>query len=236
MNDKEFIALLNLYLDHEISPSDAARLEAEVQANAQRRQIYREYCQMQKACKLLAADFQAEATPAADKKVVAFEAAAGSARSRGIYIFGSVAAAAACVALVFVTRGGLKSDPAGSPVAVQSSPASPAARMAADVVPVAAKLAPAGSGGLVQRPMLVNDPLLLAGRANDAEFARVSQPNEQLAWIGALQMAPVPQRVPIETLRFEAQPTILPQDNRGLTNRTGTGEAAAEMTAFRFVK
>ena len=33
MKDSEFIELLNLYLDHEISTADAARLEAEVQAN-----------------------------------------------------------------------------------------------------------------------------------------------------------------------------------------------------------
>ena len=30
MKDSEFLELLNLYLDHEISPADAARLEAEV--------------------------------------------------------------------------------------------------------------------------------------------------------------------------------------------------------------
>lgn len=240
MNDKEFIELLNLYLDHEITAADAARLEAEVQSNPRRRQVYRQYCQMQKACKVLAADFQTETTPVADKKVVAFDASAGSSYSRGLYIFGAVAAAAACVALVFVSRGGLKSGPAAgaaiSPVAAQSTQVSPMARMVTDVSPAAAKTVPASSGGLVQRPMLVNDPLLLADRANDVEFARVNQPSEQLAWIGALQIAPVPQRVPIETLRFEAQPTILPQDNRGLPNRSGPGEPAAEMTAFRFVK
>jgi len=239
MNDKEFIELLNLYLDHEITAADAARLEGEVQSNPQRRQFYRQYCQMQKACKVLAADFRTEATPAGDKKVVAFEVA-GSSRSRGVYIFGAVAAAAACVALVFVSRGALKSVPASEggtgPVAVQSTRVLPTARIAADVSPAVTKLAPANSGGLVQRSMLVNDPFLLAGRANDAEFTRVGQPNEQLAWIGALQIAPVPQRVPIETLRFEPQSTILPQDSRGLANRPGPADATAEMTAFRFVK
>ena len=36
MKDNEFIELLNLYLDHEISQEDAARLEAEVQRNPAR--------------------------------------------------------------------------------------------------------------------------------------------------------------------------------------------------------
>ena len=47
MKDSEFIELLNLYLDHEISVADAARLEAEVQGSPARRRVYREYCQMQ---------------------------------------------------------------------------------------------------------------------------------------------------------------------------------------------
>ena len=63
MKELEFIELLNLYLDHEISPEDAARLEAEVLNNPARRRVYREYCQMQKACKAIAVDFQAEAAP-----------------------------------------------------------------------------------------------------------------------------------------------------------------------------
>ena len=60
MKDSEFIELVNLYLDHEISTADAARLEAEVQTNAARRQIYRQYCRIQKACRMAAADFQTE--------------------------------------------------------------------------------------------------------------------------------------------------------------------------------
>ena len=60
MNDREFIELLNLYLDHEIAPADAARLEAEVRDNPERRRIYLDYCRMQKACGLLAKDFAKE--------------------------------------------------------------------------------------------------------------------------------------------------------------------------------
>ena len=50
MKDSEFLELLNLYLDHEITPADAARLEAEVRADPERRRTYLQYCRMQKAC------------------------------------------------------------------------------------------------------------------------------------------------------------------------------------------
>ncbi len=106
MKDSEFIELLNLYLDREISAADAARLEAEVQSSPDRRRLYREYCEMQKACQILAADFRTE--PAGDGKVIPFEqAAAIRARARrhragNWYAAGAAVAAAACVAIVFV--------------------------------------------------------------------------------------------------------------------------------------
>jgi Putative zinc-finger len=57
MNDREFIELLNLYIDREISPEDALRLEAEVMTRPDRREVYTQYCKMQKACSLVSADF-----------------------------------------------------------------------------------------------------------------------------------------------------------------------------------
>src|SRR4051812_32659749 len=113
MKDSEFIELLNLYLDHEISAADAARLEAEVQSNPSRRRVYLQYCRMQKACKIVVADFQAEAAHAeseSDRKVVAFDpaaiATAATHRSRmnTFYTVGTFAAIAACVAIIFVGR------------------------------------------------------------------------------------------------------------------------------------
>jgi hypothetical protein len=63
MKDSEFIALLNLYLDHEISSQDAVRLEAEVLSDPKRRRIYTQYCQMDKACSVLAERFTNEGAP-----------------------------------------------------------------------------------------------------------------------------------------------------------------------------
>ena len=53
MNDKEFIELLNLYVDREITTEDAVRLEKVVATNARRREIYDQYCRIQKACSML---------------------------------------------------------------------------------------------------------------------------------------------------------------------------------------
>ena len=105
MNDAEFIELLNLYLDHEISAVDARRLEAEVTRNPARYKIYREYCQMQKACVVLAqtSALETAATPA-DANVVSFD---DDAPRWGFGFYAAAACAAvACVAVVAVMRNG----------------------------------------------------------------------------------------------------------------------------------
>jgi hypothetical protein len=60
MKDAKFIELLNLYLDHQI-PDESAELEAEIRAIPRAAALYRQYCQMQKACNVLAADLRAQA-------------------------------------------------------------------------------------------------------------------------------------------------------------------------------
>ncbi len=105
MKDSEFIELLNLYLDHEISAADAARLEAEIRGNLERRRVYLQYCKMQQACRAIAADFAtADASDgiSTEKKVIpftpAFAATPARQRSRQFsYAIGAVAAAACCV-------------------------------------------------------------------------------------------------------------------------------------------
>ena len=94
MKDQEFIELLNLYLDHEISEADAARLEAEVQRSPARYRVYREYCQMHKACTLLAPAHAAEAP-------VVTQLESRSWGWMNPFAVGGLVAAAAAVALVF---------------------------------------------------------------------------------------------------------------------------------------
>ncbi|HTO05027.1 MAG TPA: hypothetical protein VL069_15050, partial [Opitutus sp.] len=100
MKDSKFIELLNLYIDHQISAADAALLESEIQKNPERRRVYRQYCQMQKACVTLAENFRSD-PPAGDKLV---EIAQGPRRMAFATYAMGIAAAAACVALVVVNR------------------------------------------------------------------------------------------------------------------------------------
>ena len=94
MKNAKFIELLNLYVDRQISPADAALLEAEIQQNPERRKVYREYCQMQKACSILTENFRTE-TPV-EKRVTV-----DTSPRRFTFVTYAMgfAAAAACVAL-----------------------------------------------------------------------------------------------------------------------------------------
>jgi len=50
MKDRRFTELVNLRLDHELSPAEAAELDAEIQRDPARRRQYVEYGRMQRAC------------------------------------------------------------------------------------------------------------------------------------------------------------------------------------------
>jgi hypothetical protein len=247
MKDSEFIQLLNLYLDHEISAADAARLEAEVQTNAARRGIYQQYCRMQKACRMIAADFNTEpagAGAAGDRKIIAFNPAVAARRSRAhsLYTVGTFAALAACVAIIFAGRShrAAPTDAAAAtsqPVAL--APASPI--VDPDAAFVASKSAtPHGLVSIAPRPrpMAIRDPLLLTGntQAQAVYAAAVNDANNQLAWINAVQLAPLQQRAS-DNLHFAA---TLQTDGRVLGNRASMPvkrpEPADEMATFKFTK
>mgnify|MGYP001605103060 CR=1 FL=1 len=248
MKDSEFIELHNLYLDHEISVADAVRLEAEVQGSPARRRVYREYCQMQKACKLLVTDFQAEAAPANERKVVAFEPASRARRGTAIYVAGACIAAAACVAIIFIGRG-RDSGTAGSDARSQQGAHENRA------VPAAAAPAPAGAATATGSPRMIAQTVRGPVRRDLAQAAFVGEPrgrsgvaqadallaasgvqgNAQFEWMRTAQLAPLPQPVPLEELRFEARPVNLRPDGSALGNRPAV-PADVESTAFRFVK
>lgn len=250
MKDSEFKELLNLYLDHEITAADAARLEAEVQRDPKRRKVYEQYCRMQKACKMLATDFVAEPAAAEDNKVVRFdmavaEAAEGRRKRMGnFYTIGSIAAAAACVAIVFVGRNRQAEAEQAQFAAthvVQSAPVAPqvasapaqATHVNAQAVLVTAK-SPA-----VERYNLV-DPLFLTGRTQaDALMAAAKeQADSQLAWIEKVQLAPVQQPGQLADFRFDATPASFRPEGQMLGNRAKVPATNpdAEMAALRFVK
>jgi hypothetical protein len=249
MKDSEFIELLNLYLDHEISAADAARLEAEVQNNPERRKVYQTYCRMQKACKVLAADFVAEESVAASdagKKVVAFDPTAAAVaadqrkRVRGFYAVGSLMAAAACVAFVVVKQ--------GEPTAARSQDtvvqATPAPVNVAKQEVVAAAQTPAPRGGIVlvgraqqqkqsAQPTLVSDPLLLSNSSVNGVFtAATKDTNSQLGWIRDVQIAPL-QPQTAQELPFNVERAPSPQPRTAGGNGP-PADTAVEWVAFRF--
>lgn len=260
MKDSEFIQLLNLYLDHELSTEDAARLEAEVQSDAERQKIYRQYCRMQKACKLLTTDFGPELAreQQGDRKVVSFREQMATASPRhahagSFYTVSALAAAAACVAIIFVGRN--RSTPAEStPFAVTPTPqVAPAVLVASTPVvsttipnsstvdadaptAIARSISKPRALGVASRSTLVADPLLLTGntQADAMLAAAIEQANTQFAWMHNVRFTPIEQPAAQNDLRFEMKPVSLRSDGRSIGTRSTL--PATEISAFQFSK
>ncbi|MGH9771989.1 MAG: anti-sigma factor family protein [Candidatus Acidiferrales bacterium] len=230
MKDSEFTALLNLYLDHEISAADAARLEREVQGNPARRRVYQDYCRMQKACKILAHDF-AEDASSADHKIVAFEQAATTrARRNRAYFVGTLAAAAACVAAVFVLRHGA-AVPSSLPTNnfVQTTP-QPAP--AAEVAPVMV-----ATSHVTATPAQPDGPAsafsLRRNAQEEALALAVRQTDPQFAWLQNVRLEPVQVPVRVDSLRFDSNPNLRP-DNRTFSSPRPLQSEDIPWTAIRY--
>ncbi len=109
MRKKRFLNLLNLHLDAEISPSDAAELERAIATNGELRRIYEEYRRLNQATRLVYARFQTAASLHGEPAMrgiqrslqgPVIELPRGRARRfpwRRITIWGSMAAACALV-------------------------------------------------------------------------------------------------------------------------------------------
>jgi anti-sigma factor RsiW len=200
MKDSEFIKLLNLYLDHEISPDEAVRLEAEVARDPARRQLYRQYCQMQKACVVLASQFEAAGTPPPAETLA--DRTAGRSQA-GLWLGGLAAAAAFAVFVGFPRLHPAAAPAASAPAAAlaQSLPAdrAPAAAVFADFHPVfatrALAAAPTGQfawiqqvqlepiGSLEAQPLFLQaKPALELDNRPEAERAPGSAPEEKAAF------------------------------------------------------
>lgn len=241
MKDPEFIELLNLYLDHEISPGDAARLEAEVQGNAERRRIYREYCRMQKACRVLAGEFE-EAAEHAPESFDPIAVPAKSWRRTGSYYAAGALLAAACVALVFVADGG-RQPPGGRLSPVESSRGDAGnmthtglsmtqARSLARTVSMPAPVLRASETSLWV------DPFSLTRNARSDALLRAAaeEAAAQFAWMENIQLAPLEPPLRAETLHFEEHPARLRSESRSYGSRLLPEDPKAEMSAFQFQK
>lgn len=215
MKNSTFIELLNLYVDRQISPADAALLEAEIQQNPQRRKIYREYCQMQKACAILSENFRTEA-PIVEK--VADRARAPRRLGWPTYAMG-FAAAAACIALVVVN----------TPVKQQESlAASTPVAMPATAIPVAA-VAVTPSSESTRAPLHPAFPGIM--REETVAATRVAQTERvPLDWMNQVRL----ERVKVEDLWFSTRPELQTSDLTLRSVRPNQGQI--ESTAFIFAK
>jgi hypothetical protein len=224
MKESKFIELLNLYVDHEITPAAAELLEAEVRGNPEHRRVYRQYCQMQKGCTELAGSFRSQA-PATSPKLVEF-APRRRVWGAGTYAAG-LAAVAACAVLVFGVRSRLNERTVVTPASVQRPIA---ASLNAPMAPMVRNI--------VSRPELqpVFGPRRLTLRGQNAELAEAAPATDPLAlgdWMNSIQLSSL-QGVSPEELRFDARATLRPEARAERTARPFQGKA--EWTAFTFQK
>jgi hypothetical protein len=219
MKESKFIELLNLYIDQEITPPEAALLEEEIQHSPERRRVYQQYCRMHRASTLVVDSFRSSHVPAGsklaaaaqavDEKVVEFPALPSQQPRRWIYASGLVAAAA-CATFVFLHRPSANNTQmvGGTPVA--QSPAAPAK---VETTPAPIPVAPVA---------FVSDvPATPRHEFQTAlKFTNLAQPERDAAtltanrtaaleWIQNVQFVPVRLDSPGEIV-FVSQPTLRP--------------------------
>ena len=236
MKDATFIELLNLYLDHEILPEDTVRLEEEILRDPRRRETYRQYCRMHRACTMVAAHFLADAPevniPLAN---VADARLAGLAPHKSHLRWGMLAsglAAAACVSLVVIRF----NRPAAS--TRQNTLAETAMVVAnnqpvglSDLTPVAVpKVAPVGSNHSSAYTPAVAERFLTA-QTEPAESVNTAAFMVQSADL-LPPMPAAPEKV--NEFVFEPRTNLTPVNSRPFRGRGLMGEATVEMTAFQF--
>ena len=213
MSEREFLELLNLYLDREITPADADRLEREIRADASRHRTYLQYCRMQQAVRLLgtAGDIGSEARTAAvpaSRKVVSGD------RWGSRWVWTGALAAAALILLVL----GVRRPDSGKPafenrLAVETAPREPAAK------------------GMQPALGLSGDALLLSAFPATSSAPKVHE--DQFNWMRQFQLVSLEARAGVQPL---SPATVAPQRVLPAAPSRPNGEDATEMAAFKFVK
>lgn len=230
MTHIKFIELLNLYLDHEISMEEAALLEAEIQTNPERRDLYRQYCRMQKGCAQLAGVFaEQDASEPAPRKFV--PQAASRQRSFPVWTAGLGMAAAACAAfaIVMVSR---STQPVDAPFAAQTNApqivaAAPTAKPseAQSVYSLAELTASRNELHSVYTPTLVN----LSAPADQRQPLYANASAERFDWMDDVKLAPVSDT---DEFSFQVRPVVAEGKRTYRSHRPIEGKV--EMTAFQF--
>jgi len=229
MKESRFIELLNLYVDHQIGPEEAAELETEILRSPERRKTYRDYCRIQRACGLLF-DRESQMAPASsvlekslretERKIIGFPDRRRTGWGAYTAAFAGAAAMAACLAVVLMRPATSGFQNHGTSVAV--SPAKDASPFVAQsTVPLiqTVALTPRGAGF---QPVLSGQNFTV-GRDETSPAGT--------EWMQQVQLPPV-QRVLVDDTVFEARPT-LQQDNRVFRGSRPI-QGNVEFTAFQF--
>ncbi len=246
MNEPRFIELLNLYVDQQLSPQEAAELEAEIQTNPVRHRTYQQYCRMQKACAQLF-EHERSAAPAssalsramadADRKIVAFPEQGAR---RSIWPVGfsiGAVAAAACVAFVVV----LQNNPGGPVVggksvattekapAVQADASVIAAATVSDVKPVA--VAASASSEEFTRVFTMPSLRTASTRAEGLFVSGASMGGQVFDWTQDVQLKPL-RKVSAEELAFDQRTAV----DKPVQTQFSEATVEEPMSAFQFTK
>lgn len=249
MKEREFTELLNLYLDHEITPEAAARLEAEVQRNPARRATYRQYCQMQKACKILSAEFAATSgsetvMQGAGRTKPATQSWNGGAGNWRTTLLGAgglfVAASVAIVA--YVNLGGVAQVSPGTQrshavtqSAVEGGRPSPGVTATRPLAATPATPTGGTTTGLIGRDANADMLALSFSRAPGTGLRVATHSEDQLEWVRHFQVVSMSERNRVTLPRFEPVPVTLRPDARAIRLASPV-ESAEETAAFRFLK
>ncbi len=215
MKESRFIELLNLYIDQQITPEDAARLEEDILANPRHRRTYQQYCRMHRACTMVFASAQGDstATEGSHRADVLVSLEFVPRRSPWKYYAAGLAAAAGLAfagVQLFVRP--------VQPTPRETFAAAPAARPA----PAPAAFRPA-AGSWRPDAAIAPDAFATSAPLATVSFATVSVPD---------RTAPDPLRPSVEEFVFEQAPAG-PGSAATFRNRPQDGREA-EMTAFQF--
>jgi hypothetical protein len=222
MKESRFIELINLYIDRQIGPEEAAELEAEIARSPSHRRTYLQYCRMHRACTLLFENFHAPATSLdqalsqAESKVTAFPA-------RGYRLarisLGAGLAAAACVAFMLVNH-----RPASTPAPAANPGVNEVAQV--NVPPESFHLAAAARPAEFKTVMTASKFSLTNNQAaSDAQRAAFD-------WMRQIELSPLPTADNNENM-FVPQAEVQPSGVR-FPRVHNPDQPAAEMMAFEF--
>lgn len=235
MNESRFVELLNLYVDHELTPGEAAELEAELQRNPGRRRMLREYQQLQRGCERLLEADRALAPRTAEAVRALRDRRGDDARPDAVarrwsWFAGIGAATAAVAAAVVVVFNPAPPAAAVSEAGTGEVQSALAARRAEalplEMLDVAVPTVPERRG-LRMRSLWT---AASADRETDAGFTAVA--TSDLSWLNDVRLPAVGAPRPEDLLFRETARPLRPIEQLPPSQRPL--EATLEMTAFQF--